>query len=138
MEPSTFARDSFGTWAGLAERKFGSVPGKAFLRGNLGLTGCEISVNRLPAGRGMPFLHDHRRNEEVYLVVGGEGTFHVDGSEFPLSEGSVVRVAPGAARGIAAGSRDLDYVCVQVRAGTMDTATIEDGFRRDGAASWMP
>lgn len=137
MNPPTSTDTSFGRWADLPSRRFGPVAGKSFLREALGLTGCEISVNRLPAGAGMPFLHDHHRNEEVYLVVAGEGLFHVDGREFGIGEGSVVRVAPGLARGIRAGDTPLDYVCLQVRAESMDQGTIQDGFRVEGRASWM-
>lgn len=32
----------------------------------LGLTGCEISINELPAKAAVPFVHAHKQNEEVY------------------------------------------------------------------------
>jgi uncharacterized cupin superfamily protein len=32
----------------------------------LGLTGAEISINNLPAGAGVPFVHSHKKNEEIY------------------------------------------------------------------------
>ena len=31
----------------------------------LGLTGAEISINNLPAGAGVPFVHSHKKNEEI-------------------------------------------------------------------------
>ena len=34
----------------------------------LGLTGCEISINELPAKAAVPFVHAHKQNEEVYGV----------------------------------------------------------------------
>jgi uncharacterized cupin superfamily protein len=137
MSTKNYQIDHVGTWAELARHSFGPVEGKIFLKGVLGLTGCEISLNRMPAGKGMPFLHAHRENEEVYIVVSGEGIFHLDGEEFPVSEGSVVRVAPSATRGFRAGNTDLHLVCVQAKAGGMEGGTIEDGFRLEGKASWM-
>ena len=41
--------------------------GKLFLRNLLGSAGLEVSLNVLPPGKGVPFLHRHRENDEVYL-----------------------------------------------------------------------
>ena len=38
----------------------------------LNLTGAEISINSLPAGTGVPFVHSHRNNEEIYAVTEGK------------------------------------------------------------------
>ena len=40
--------------------------GRVELHEALGLTGAEISINRLPAGAGVPFGHSHKENEEIY------------------------------------------------------------------------
>ena len=40
----------------------------------LGLTGAEISINNLPAGVGVPFVHSHKKNEEIYIILSGKGT----------------------------------------------------------------
>ena len=55
------------------------MQGKLFLRNLLGSAGLEMSLNVVPPGHGMPFLHKHRQNDEVYIVVGGRGQFLVDG-----------------------------------------------------------
>ena len=39
--------------------------GKLFLRNLLGSAGLEMSLNVVPPGKGMPFLHRHRENDEV-------------------------------------------------------------------------
>ena len=39
--------------------------GRVELHEKLGLTGAEISVNELPAGAGVPFVHSHKENEEI-------------------------------------------------------------------------
>ena len=44
------------------------------LHDKLALTGAEVSVNQLPAGAGVPFVHAHKANEEIYGVLAGEGT----------------------------------------------------------------
>ena len=36
------------------------------LHNQLGLTGCEISINELPPKAAVPFVHAHKQNEEVY------------------------------------------------------------------------
>jgi mannose-6-phosphate isomerase-like protein (cupin superfamily) len=128
---------NYGTWADLGQHKYGPIEGKAFVKSETGTTSCEISLNRMQAGKGMPFLHAHKQNEEVYVVVSGNGLFHLDGQEFPVSEGSVVRVAPSVARGFQAGSEDLCLICVQARDGSLEQATRDDGIRLEAKASWM-
>ena len=39
----------------------------------LGLTGAEVSVDVLPAGGAVPFVHAHKANEEIYGVLQGRG-----------------------------------------------------------------
>ena len=43
------------------------------LHEKLGLTGAEVSINQLPAGAGVPFVHAHRNNEEIYGYYCREG-----------------------------------------------------------------
>jgi uncharacterized cupin superfamily protein len=72
--------------------------GKLFLRSLLGSAGLEMSLNVVPPGKVMPFLHRHREHDEVYVVVGGRGQFLVDGECIDVQEGSVLRLGPAAAR----------------------------------------
>lgn len=132
-----YTLDQFGPLEDLQQRKFHGVPGKYFIGDNLGLTGCEASLNRLPAGCGTPFVHAHKKNEELYIVLRGSGFFYVDGEEFPVSEGSLVRVDPDGARVITAGNEDLYFICIQAEANSLTQATLEDGYRVDARASWM-
>ncbi len=64
----------------------------------LSLTGAEVSVNNLPAGAGVPFVHSHKQNEEIYVVLSGKGKAVIDGETETLSQGDWVRVAPAAKR----------------------------------------
>ena len=126
-----------GAFDSLGERRSLNARGKYLLGSDLGLTGCEVSLNRLPAGKWMPFVHAHRQNEEVYVVIRGSGTFHVDGDEFPIGEGSVIRVDPPGERAWKAGDEDLYFICIQAAQGSLQQATMEDGVICPGRATWM-
>ena len=47
--------------------------GRVELHDTLSLTGAEISINDLPAGANVPFVHSHKNNEEVYGILSGKG-----------------------------------------------------------------
>jgi uncharacterized cupin superfamily protein len=126
-----------GPFENLLERDYKGVAGKFFIGRELGLTGCEVSLNRLPAGKSAPFVHAHKKNEELYIITGGTGTFFVDGHEFPVQEGSLIRVAPAGERAYKAGDSDLYYICIQAEAGSLTQATRADGIRLPAKASWM-
>ena len=51
----------------------------------LNLTGAEISINNLPAGAGVPFVHSHKTNEEIYAVLSGRGKAVIDGETVELA-----------------------------------------------------
>lgn len=132
-----YSTDHIGPFEELLNKDFMGFHGKYFIGKELGLTGCEVSLNRLPAGKSMPFIHSHKKNEELYIVLRGSGMFYVDGDEFPIQEGSLVRVAPEGERGWKAGNEDLYFICIQAEAGSLSQATLEDGKRHDTKASWM-
>ena len=111
--------------------------GRVMAGADLGLTGCEISFNHTPAGQFTPFVHTHKLNEEVYIVIAGKGEFMVDGEEFAIREGSVIRVAPAGERAIKAGPEGLTHICIQAQAGSLTQATRDDGVISESKASWM-
>ena len=57
------------------------------LNERLTLTGAEISLNELPAGAGVPFVHSHKENEEIYGILSGKGKVVIDGEEISLAAG---------------------------------------------------
>ena len=61
----------------------------------------------------------------------------VDGEEFAIEEGSVVRVAPEGERAIKAGAEDLVYICLQTQANSLTQSTNDDGVLSESKASWM-
>lgn len=95
----------------------------------LSLTGTEVSINNLPAGVSIPFVHAHTNNEELYIVLSGKGSFFVDGEEFLISEGDCLRVDPKGERCLkAADDSALRYLCIQSRAGSLQGYTMSDGI----------
>lgn len=128
---------NIGDFAALGEKESGGAKGRLMLGDVLGLTGCEISANSIPSGISVPFTHSHKMNEEVYIVVSGSGMFHVDGEEFPVREGSAIRVAPEGVRTLKAGEETLVYICIQAQKGSLTQATMEDGVICKEKASWM-
>jgi mannose-6-phosphate isomerase-like protein (cupin superfamily) len=94
----------------------------------LALSGVEVSLNRMAAGQAVPFVHSHKQNEEVYVVIEGKGTFVIDGDEIEVGEGSLLRVDPAGQRQIkAADDSDLFFVCVQATAGSLIQFSATDG-----------
>ena len=137
-----FSAAHIGAWRDLARHVFnhpllGSVPGKVFLKEPLRLTGMEISLGSIPPGRGTPFTHRHRENEEVYIFVQGRGQFLVDDRILEIGEGSVVRVAADGARAWRnTGQEPLHYIVIQARAGTLVNGATDDAIDFDTGFSW--
>ena len=74
------------------------------LHDKLQLTGAEVSVNNLPAGASVPFVHYHKKNEEIYFITAGRGKAVIDGE----NEG-------------------ISYVCIQVKENSLEEYTNTDG-----------
>ena len=74
------------------------------LHDKLSLTGAEISVNNLPAGAGVPFVHSHKKNEEIYIILSGKGKAVIDDETVELNAGDFMRIAPSAKRQFFAGN----------------------------------
>lgn len=101
--------------------------GKVFLKEALGLTATEVSISCLPSGGEIPFFHTHRKNEETYIIISGEGDFQVDDKVFPISSGSVVKVSPAGKRNMRnTSSSPMLYICTQARENTLEEYTGDD------------
>ena len=115
----------------------GPARGKLFLQRFLGSAGLEVSLNVVPPGKGMPFLHRHQENDEVYMVIGGRGQFLVDGACIEVEEGSVLRMTPPAARAWRNNSdAPLYFLCLQYRADSVIEGGTLDGQRVEGKPAW--
>ncbi len=101
--------------------------GRTELHEKLSLTGAEISVNRLPAGAGVPFVHSHKNNEEIYGILSGKGRAVIDGKEIELCTGDWLKVAPSAKRQFfAADNSEITYLCIQVKENSLGGFTADD------------
>lgn len=113
------------------------IPGKLFLKDKLGLTGMEVSLNQLPEGGSIPFYHTHRENEELYLFLGGQGQFQVDGRTIDVREGTTIRVSPEGERALRnTGAGDLSFIVVQARADSLRRWVGTDGVIIDKPVTW--
>ena len=95
----------------------------------LSLTGAEISVNTLPAGANVPFVHAHKKNEEIYAILEGEGHAVIAGETVELKAGDFLRVPPPAKRQFfAAKDKAIKYICIQVKANSLEGYTAADAI----------
>ena len=101
--------------------------GRAELHEALALTGAEISINQLPAGAGVPFVHSHKNNEEIYGIISGEGKAVIDGQEIALTAGDWLKVAPAAKRQFSAAENSgITFICIQVKENSLEGFTADD------------
>lgn len=113
------------------------IPGKVFCGAALGATGSELSFQMFQPGTETGFLHTHKNHEELYFFLAGNGEFQVDGKVFPVSEGSVVRVAPAGKRSVRNnGTVPLVMLCVQYKAATFTADDAADGNILGEAVEW--
>ena len=113
------------------------IPGKVFGGQALGATGGEFSFQVFQPGTETGFLHTHKTHEELYFFLSGEGQFQVDGEIFPVSEGSVVRVAPAGVRSVRNnGSAPLIMLCVQYKGNTFTADDAADGVILNEPVKW--
>ena len=101
--------------------------GRVELHDTLSLTGAEISINNLPAGANVPFVHSHKNNEEVYGILSGKGKVIIDGEEIALTAGDWVRIAPAAKRQFFAEEDEgISFVCIQTKENSLEGFTADD------------
>ena len=97
------------------------------LHDKLSLTGAEVSINALPAGASVPFVHSHKQNEEIYAILEGEGKAVINGQTVNLRAGDWIRVSPSAERQLFASENSaLKYICIQVKANSLEGYTMTD------------
>lgn len=101
--------------------------GRVELHETIALTGAEISINNLPAGANVPFIHCHKANEEIYGILSGKGKIIIDGEEVALTAGDWVRISPVAKRQLfAAEDEGVSFVCIQVKENSLEGFTADD------------
>ena len=103
--------------------------GRTELHETLGLTGAEISINQLPAGAGIPFVHSHKNNEEIYGILSGKGKVVIDGEEILLTAGDWLKIVPAAKRQFSAAEDcGITFVCIQTKENSLGGFTADDAI----------
>ena len=101
--------------------------GRVELHEKLSLTGAEISINQLPAGASVPFVHSHKNNEEIYGILSGKGKAVIDNETIEPTAGDWLRISPAAKRQFFASQEsDITYVCIQVKENSLGGFTADD------------
>lgn len=74
------------------------------------------SLIAVPPGKRAYPLHNHHVNEEMFLVLEGEGTVRIGGEQYPIRKGDVIAAPPGgpqtAHQIINTSDRELRYLAV--------------------------
>jgi uncharacterized cupin superfamily protein len=71
-----------------------------------------LGYQHIPPNYRFPYGHMHKRQEEVYLVLGGSGRMKLDDEIVELERWDAVRVPPGTWRGYEAGPDGLELLVI--------------------------
>ena len=115
-----------------------TVKGKVFLREQLGLTAMQISYGKMGPGRSVPFYHQHKENEELYLFIKGTGQMQIDGDVVDVTEGSAVRIATSGTRTLrnTSSTEDLCYIVLQAKENSLHQDTFDDSIPIEQPVVW--
>jgi len=91
-----------------------------------------MSFQYLAPGERLAFLHSHKTPEEFYIIVKGDGEYQIDGKIFPISEGSIVRVASDAKRALKNTGEIEIIICVQYKVNSFGAEDAHDGIMFNG------
>jgi uncharacterized cupin superfamily protein len=94
---------------------------ESFLRRALGTTAFGVNHLRLPPNFEGP-THDETASgqEEVDVVLEGDGMMALDGESLELRPGRAIRVEPGVWRGVAAGPGGVTLIAIGARPGSYE------------------
>ena len=82
-------------------------------RNQLKMRAVALGMIQLPPDEGYTFTHSHAQQEEVYIVIEGQGTMLIDGELIAIGRGDLVRVSPSARRALKAATEAVLFViCV--------------------------
>lgn len=99
------------------------------LHDKLELTGAEISINNLPKGGSVPFVHSHKENEEIYFITNGKGYAIIDGEKIELKANDWLRISPKSKRQFFASENEgISFVCIQVKSNSLTGYTMTDAI----------
>jgi mannose-6-phosphate isomerase-like protein (cupin superfamily) len=71
-----------------------------------------LGYQRLPPNYRFPYGHTHKEQEEIYLVLRGNGRMKLDDEIIELDQWDAIRVPPGTWRGYEAGPDGLELLVI--------------------------
>lgn len=83
-----------------------------FARNALGSPEIGVSRFTYEPGERMPWGHRHKSQEEVYVVVAGNGRANLDGEVIDVEAWDAIRVAPSVVRSFEAGPEGMEIICI--------------------------
>jgi mannose-6-phosphate isomerase-like protein (cupin superfamily) len=113
--------------------KFDMAPGLEgrFARRDLDAEQSGISYQRLEPGFRMPFGHKHKQEEELYVVVSGDGRIKLDDEIVELKQWDTVRIAPGTMRCLEGGAEGAEILAFGARGLGNDDVEMTPGWWSD-------
>ncbi len=133
------AFDNLGQYGYFHPRRQVQVTGKQFVKEVVGATGMEVSFTRLEPLQAVAFFHSHKQNEELFLIVRGEGEMQIDDEVIAVREGSTVRVGTAGERCLrnTSATEAMVYICIQAKTGSLEQWTSADGVPSTRTAKWV-
>ena len=110
--------------------KFGLSPDLEFRMGRvpLDMEQAGLSYMRVGPNYRVPFGHNHKNQEEVYVVVAGSGRVKVGDEVRDLKQWDAVRVHKDTMRGFEAGSDGLEMIAIGAPNTGPGDADMEQGW----------
>jgi uncharacterized cupin superfamily protein len=92
-----------------------------FVRRELGLEAFGLNWFDLPPNaEGHEHDETDSQQEEVNIVVRGDGIWRIDGEDVPVREGTILRFDPEAVRVPVAGANGMSFIGIGVRRGSYE------------------
>ena len=98
-----------------------------FANDALDLETLGVSYQVVKPGKHHAFGHRHKEAEEVYVVLDGHGTCHLDDERIDVTRLDAIRVGPTVARGFEAGPDGLELIVFSPKA-PGDAEILDDFF----------
>ena len=86
----------------------------------------------------VPFVHSHKQNEELYIILEGDGELFIDGEVLKVSKGDVLRIDPEGKRCFRAGKSGIKMIWIQSKKDSLEQYTMSDGVMvTDVKPNWL-
>jgi mannose-6-phosphate isomerase-like protein (cupin superfamily) len=83
-----------------------------FARSHIDSKQLGVSYFRYSPGFRAPFGHNHKQQEEAYIVIAGSGRAKVGDEIVDLRQWDILRVAPDVVRGIEGGPEGIELIAI--------------------------